>query len=82
LSLNRWPTARVAPTNSEQSKLPKRLVIEALIRLMRADRVAVTQSSSGTIFHANSDGKSKAQFDELPNFPQRFICRCRSRAST
>ncbi len=63
---------RSADKLAEQSTLPKRLVIEALIRLMRADWVAVTQSASGTIFHATADGKSKAQLDELPNFPQRL----------
>ncbi|MEQ9065490.1 MAG: hypothetical protein RLO18_02140, partial [Gimesia chilikensis] len=61
---------RTADTLALQSSLPKRLVIEALIRLMRADWVEVSLQASGTIFRATADGKTKAFLEELPNVPR------------
>jgi len=62
--------ARTAAALAERSALPKRLVIEALIRLMRADWVELAPQASGTIFRATAGGHEKASLDELPNVPK------------
>jgi cardiolipin synthase len=61
---------RTAATLAEQSALPKRLVIEALIRLMRADWVELSPQSAETLFRATAGGRDKAFLDELPNVPK------------
>lgn len=55
------------------SCLPRRLIIEALIRLMRAGWVHLSQGPKGVSFRANEVGKSLAQREELPNAPKRII---------
>ena len=61
---------RTAAALANQSALPKRLVIEALIRLMRADWVELSPQTAGTLFRATADGRDKASLDELPNVPK------------
>ncbi|MGK9055252.1 phospholipase D-like domain-containing protein [Neorhizobium petrolearium] len=61
---------RTAATLSELSALPRRVVIEALIRLMRADWVEVSPQPAGTLFRATPGGREKAPLDDLPNFPK------------
>lgn len=61
---------RTAAKLAEQSALPKRLVIEALIRLMRAGWVELSSQPVGTLFRATVDGRDKAFLDELPNVPK------------
>jgi cardiolipin synthase len=48
---------RTAATLAEQSTLSKRLIIEALIRLMRADWVELSSQASGTLFRATPGGR-------------------------
>jgi hypothetical protein len=45
-------------------------VIEALIRLMRADWVELSPQTAGTLFRATAGGRDKASLDELPNVPK------------
>lgn len=61
---------RTAAALAEHSALPKRLVIEALIRLMRADWVELSPQPTGTLFRATVVGRDKAFLDELPNVPK------------
>jgi hypothetical protein len=61
---------RTAATLADQSALPKRLVIEALIRLMRADWVELSAQTAGTVFRATADGRDKASLDEMPSIPK------------
>ena len=61
---------RTAEVLAEKSGLPKRLIIEALIRLMRADWVEVSPQPAGTLFRATAGGREKSDFDELPNIPK------------
>lgn len=61
---------RTAANLAALSSLPRRLVIEALIRLMRADWVEVAPRPSGTLFRATPGGKDKAFLDELPSVPK------------
>lgn len=51
---------------SVASRLPRRLVLEMLIRLMRAGWVVLDQRPSGVIFSASPAGLSIADHDELP----------------
>ncbi len=55
---------------AEQSGLSKRLVIEALIRLMGVDWVEMSAQKTGTLFRATSNGRDNAFLDELPSFPK------------
>jgi cardiolipin synthase len=55
---------------SDESTLPRRLIIEALIRLMRADWVELSPQASGTLFRATGAGIDAAQLEELPNVPK------------
>lgn len=49
-----------------EANVPRRLVLEALIRLMRAGWVAVTQDTNGVTFNATSSGQSVVDDEELP----------------
>jgi cardiolipin synthase len=57
---------------ADESKLPRRVVIEAIIRLMEASWVELTQRSEGIVFNATKAGKSVANRDELPTNPKRI----------
>jgi sugar-specific transcriptional regulator TrmB len=52
--------------------LPRRLVIEVLIRLMRAGWVELYQTADGITFSANAAGKVAATLSELPDSPKRI----------
>lgn len=57
---------------AERGNLPKRIVIEALIRLMRAGWVEMIQRSSGVFFQPTRGGVIAATSDELPNVTERL----------
>jgi cardiolipin synthase len=48
------------------ANVPRRLVLEALIRLMRAGWVVLSQNSEGVIFSATKAGKEVVDDEELP----------------
>lgn len=56
---------------SRESKIPRRVVIEAIIRLMRAGWVDLSESKNGVTFHANPFGLAAAGKSELPKIFQR-----------
>ncbi len=56
---------------AERGNIPRRVVIEALIRLMRAGWVEMVQHPSGVSFQATRDGLVAATLDELPNVTRR-----------
>ena len=68
LSKRPWTAAQLAT----QGDLPRRLVIEMVVRLMRAGWVELSQGVDGIKFHANAAGKEVAGQDELPNVPKRI----------
>jgi phosphatidylserine/phosphatidylglycerophosphate/cardiolipin synthase-like enzyme len=49
-----------------EGNVPRRLVLEALIRLMRAGWVAVTQDAKGVTFSSTATGQSVVDDEELP----------------
>lgn len=49
-----------------EANVPRRLVLEALIRLMRAGWVSLSQESKGVIFSASKSGQAVVEDDELP----------------
>jgi cardiolipin synthase len=49
-----------------KSCLPRRVVIEALIRLMRAGWVEISSTALGPVFRATLEGVAKAPLDQLP----------------
>jgi cardiolipin synthase A/B len=51
------------------SLLPRRVVVEAFVRLMRAGWVEMNSTSKGTEFRATPLGRIQAQLDDLPTFP-------------
>jgi cardiolipin synthase len=55
-----------------EAKLPRRLIIEVVIRLMRAGWVELSQNADGSRFAATSKGKKAAELDELPNVSKRI----------
>ena len=63
-----WLSADLA----EQSKLPRRLIVELLIRLMRAGWVELSQNSKGVLFSASQRGIEASKDDELPIVPKRI----------
>jgi hypothetical protein len=67
-ALTRQP--RTAAKLAEQSGLSKRLVIEALIRLMRADWVEMSAQKAGILFRVTASGSATALLDELPSLPK------------
>lgn len=61
----RKPTS--AAELSEKSKLPRRIVVEAFIRLMRVGWVEIVGSSeAGPIFDVTAPGRAQAGVNELP----------------
>jgi cardiolipin synthase len=57
---------------AESANLPRRLVLEMLIRLMRAGWVVLTQRSIGVVFSPSPSGLSVVDMDELPIVPKRI----------
>lgn len=60
------------PDLAVKCRLPRRLVLEILIRLMRAGWVVLDQRMEGTFFSASSSGLAVVGADELPNAPVRI----------
>ncbi len=60
------------PDLAVKCSLPRRLVLEILIRLMRAGWVVLDQRMEGTFFSASSPGLAVVGADELPNAPVRI----------
>jgi cardiolipin synthase len=54
------------------TQLPRRLIVEAIIRLMRAGWIEFSEEVVGIVFRANEAGKSVADRDELPSEPKRI----------
>ncbi|PLC50899.1 hypothetical protein CR159_04650 [Pollutimonas subterranea] len=54
-----------------QGQIPRRVVIESIIRLMRAGWVQLSKHENTMCFSATESGKEVAFFSELPNFPKR-----------
>jgi cardiolipin synthase A/B len=57
---------------ASEAALPRRLVLEVLIRLMRAGWIVLDQRSSGVVFSASSAGLSVVDDHELPSAPKRI----------
>lgn len=57
---------------AERSDMPQRVVIEAIIRLMRAGWVEMIQEATGISFHITADGLAAVGLTELPNAPRRL----------
>jgi cardiolipin synthase len=57
---------------ASKSNLPRRLVLEILIRLMRAGWVVLDQRIESTLFSASASGLAVVGLDELPNAPKRI----------
>jgi phosphatidylserine/phosphatidylglycerophosphate/cardiolipin synthase-like enzyme len=57
---------------ADEANLPRRVVLESLIRLMEAGWVELAQRSDGIVFSATQAGKSVASRDELPTNPKRI----------
>ena len=57
---------------AESGKLPQRLAIEAVIRLMRAGWVEMVEKGSSVTFRATASGVVAAARDELPNAPRQL----------
>lgn len=57
---------------SERGNIPQRVVIEALIRLMRAGWVEMIERNSGVIFRITDNGVVAVSSEELPNAPRRL----------
>jgi|SRR5208337_1635258 len=51
---------------SEQSGLPRRVIVEAFIRLMRAGWVEIISSPGVPVFKATAVGAARASLDQLP----------------
>jgi hypothetical protein len=64
--------AMTAARIAEAGDLPRRLVIEIIIRLMRAGWVELSQGPRGTTFKASQAGMAAATLTELPNTPKRI----------
>ena len=65
--------SQTASELEEISGLPRRLIIEAIIRLMRAGWLELSQGTSGVVFRTNKIGSAMAIRDELPNAPKRIV---------
>lgn len=52
---------------AERSTLPRRVVVEAFIRLMRAGWVEIVATSKGTLFQITQSGAARVHQDQLPN---------------
>lgn len=64
LTRREWSTSALA----EHGKLPRRVVIEALVRLMRAGWVELSVEKGDVNFRATEIGKMAAKHNELPKF--------------
>jgi len=60
-------TPRTAANLSAASNLPRRVVIEMLIRLMRVGWVELSQQPDGALFRATAVGAIRAKEEELPS---------------
>jgi len=65
-----------APTSSahlaKRAGVPQRLVVEALIRLMRAAWVEMVQTATGVEFKITAEGLVVRKFENLPTEPRRL----------
>ncbi|WP_262031054.1 TrmB family transcriptional regulator [Microvirga sp. Mcv34] len=52
---------------AERSKLPRRVVVEAFIRLMRAGWVEIAATSKGSLFQITASGAARVHHDQLPS---------------
>mgnify|MGYP005984969523 FL=1 len=52
---------------AERSSLPRRVVVEAFIRLVRAGWVEIVATSKGSLFQITSAGSSRVHYDQLPS---------------
>lgn len=50
-----------------EANLPRRLILESIIRLMRAGWVVLSQTASGVVFRASAQGMAVADDEELPH---------------
>jgi len=57
---------------AERANVPRRVAIEALIRLMRAGWVEMTGDRAGVTFGATANGVRAAALEELPSVPRRL----------
>lgn len=57
---------------AERASVPRRVVIEALIRLMRAGWVEMRGGAAGVSFQATENGIHAAALEELPSVPRRL----------
>lgn len=57
---------------AQQANIPRRLVVESLIRLMRAGWIQMIERNSGVIFQPTQSGLAAAISDELPSIPRRM----------
>ena len=64
--------AQAVDAIASQADLPRRLVLEILIRLMRAGWVVLDQGPSGVTFSASAEGKAVVDQDELPSVRKRI----------
>ncbi|APG87340.1 hypothetical protein SAMCCGM7_pC0135 (plasmid) [Sinorhizobium americanum CCGM7] len=58
---------RSAGDLAKESLLPRRVVVEALTRLMRASWVEIRTDSTGVVFHPTANGLVSAAKDDLPS---------------
>jgi phosphatidylserine/phosphatidylglycerophosphate/cardiolipin synthase-like enzyme len=56
----------------ERACIPERVIIEALIRLMRAGWVEMMQSASAVQFQITPEGRIVKEYDQLPTAPRRL----------
>lgn len=52
-----------------EAQLPRRIVVEAFVRLMRAGWVEMVSTREGTVFQATPTGRIQAALDDLQAFP-------------
>ena len=57
---------------AEEAGIPRRMAIEALIRLMRAGWVEMVPIAAGVTFRSTPNGHLAAALDELPSVPRRL----------
>ena len=57
---------------ADSANVPRRLIIESLIRLMRAGWIQMVEAASGVIFQPTQSGLAAAVADELPNITRRM----------
>jgi phosphatidylserine/phosphatidylglycerophosphate/cardiolipin synthase-like enzyme len=57
---------------AEQANVPRRLIVESLIRLMRAGWIQMIESNTGVVFQPTQSGLLAAVADELPSVTRRM----------